>query len=167
MVKIVIFFNIYFMKYIKNYRIFESVDLDEILEECRDILLPIRDEYIDTDVKYGDENDLSSNITLTSDIFIRIGKPSYANYPTYRENMDNYHNMYKFIDSFDHLNSYMNSVGYELSELFIQQTIKSLSGKQSKSYSYDCLDKIENASYALKSLKAYKVCYIRFHFTKK
>ena len=93
------------MRYLKRFN--ESIE-DDIIEECKDILLPIVDDGIEVNVKLGD---LSPNSFFTdvdkwitySQIKITIGQF--------------YHNttftLGKYIHEMEHINSYLESNGYK------------------------------------------------------
>ena len=78
------------MKYIKEYRIFESNDLDDVIKNVRDILLPIADMGYEPTVTVSDD-----------DIIIRVVR--YNDKPLLIDEFkSDFNTLYQYLDSEDY-----------------------------------------------------------------
>ena len=93
------------MKYLKSYKIFESVvsHVDEVIEECRDILLPIEDDLIRLHV-YLNDSYLVRSRSNEEIVVIDVGD----------EYIDKIVDFQHYKDSFEHLFSYLKEQGFKL-----------------------------------------------------
>ena len=89
------------MKYLKNYKFFESIEsLKSIVEYCEDILLPIKDDNIEVSI--------IEDTTDKEFIYVNIGDINEARYG-YSCKIEPF---YSYNESFEHLFNYIESQGF-------------------------------------------------------
>jgi hypothetical protein len=95
------------MRFLKEYRIFESLDKKVVKETCEDILLELGDDGFDCDVSVDEIVD-ANNKPLTNSIAVSVG---HGLHETERRKVFNYDQISSTIDR---VINYMKEEGYEL-----------------------------------------------------